>query len=64
MAQYEVTYSIGSRGESGHGAFVTEAGMNYLTTVVEAPSPSIAQRIVENMFGGPARCQASPGRPV
>jgi hypothetical protein len=64
MALYEVTYSVGNRGPSGNGAFVTESGMSYLTMTVEAPSPSHAQRIVENMFGGYEHCQASPGRPV
>jgi len=56
MAKYEVTYSLGNRGESGHGAFIGESTMQYQRIVVEANGPTTAQRIVENMFGGPQRC--------
>ena len=56
MAKYEVTYSLGSRGESGNGAFIGDSSMQYLKTVVEANGPNTAQRIVESMFGGPSRC--------
>jgi len=56
MAKYEVTYSLGSRGESGNGAFIGESTMQYQKMVVEANGPTTAQRIVENMFGGYQRC--------
>ena len=56
MAQYVVTYSLGNRGESGHGAFIGESTMQYKTMTVEANGPTTAQRIVEGMFGGTQRC--------
>ena len=56
MAKYEVTYSLGHRGESGHGSFTGSSDMQYLKIVVEANGPNTAQRIVESMFGGPQRC--------
>ncbi len=56
MAKYEVTYSLGNRGESGHGAFIGESTMQYQRMTVEANGPNTAQRIVESMFGGPQRC--------
>lgn len=60
MAKYEVTYSIGNRGESGYGAFVGESTLQYQKIVVEANGPTTAQRIVESMFGGRERCQVGP----
>jgi len=56
MAKYEVTYSLGDRGESGNAGFTGTAGMQYQKIVVEANGPTTAQRIVESMFGGPQRC--------
>ena len=57
MAKYEVTYSLGNRGESGNAGFTGTSGMQYQKMIVEANGPTTAQRIVENMFGGPQRCQ-------
>jgi len=61
MPLFQVTFSIGDRGTSGDGAFVSVPGLNYQTITVNAPSSVQAQRIVENMFGGAEVCSASPG---
>lgn len=57
--QYEVIYSLGEREPSG--MFIGEGGMQYLRIIVEATSSTMAQRIVEGMFGGRNRCLAGPG---
>lgn len=62
MRNFEVTYSLGTR--TGGGAFIGESNMQYQKIVVRAVSSNMAQRIVENMFGGTDRCQANPGVPV
>jgi hypothetical protein len=54
MAQYEVTYSLGSRTDTS--SFTGTSGLQYQKIVVEANGPTTAQRIVENMFGGPNNC--------
>jgi len=64
IREWEVTYSLGSRGDSGTGAFIGESTMQYQKMIVRALSATMAQRIVENMFGGPSRCLANPGVPV
>ena len=51
MAQYEVTYSLGSRTDTS--SFTGTSGLQYQKIVVEANGPTTAQRIVESMFGGP-----------
>ena len=62
MAKYEVTYSLGNRGESGSGAFIGESTMQYQKMTVEANSGTNAQRMVESMFGGPGRCLVHSAR--
>jgi hypothetical protein len=62
MREFEVTYSLGQR--NGSGTFIGESTMQYQKTIVRAMSPTMAQRIVENMFGGRDRCLANPGVPV
>lgn len=52
MAQYEVTYSLGSRTDTS--SFSGSTAVQYQKIVVEANGPTTAQRIVESMFGGPS----------
>ena len=56
MALFEVTYSLGSRGESGNAGFSGSTMLAYQKMQVKADGPNTAQRIVENMFGGTGRC--------
>lgn len=56
---YEVIYSLGEREPSG--TFIGTSGMQYLRIVVQSSSGTNAQRVVEAMFGGYNRCQASAG---
>jgi len=60
MALYEVTYSLGNRGDSGTGSFTGSTATQYLKMTVEANGPTTAQRIVESMFGGPQNCLVGP----
>lgn len=64
MNKYEVTFSLGSRGPSGRGAFIGDSRMQYQKMVVQASSSTQAQRIVEGMYGGIEKCIASPGVPI
>jgi hypothetical protein len=56
---YEVIYSLGQRETSG--TFIGTSDMQYRRMVVQATSPTNAQRIVEAMFGGRDQCQACNG---
>lgn len=55
MPMFEVSYQLGNRGESGHGAFIGESSVWYKMTV-DAFSLTQAQRQVESMMGGHQRC--------
>jgi len=56
MPKYEVTFSIGHRGQSGTGAFIGESTLQHQKITVEATGATTAQRLVENMFRGPEHC--------
>ena len=58
MAQFEVSYQLGQR-QSGSGSFISENAIWYRMTV-DAFSLTLAQRQVESMMGGPARCLIGP----
>ena len=53
MDTYKVVFSL-IRYEGS--AMVESSDTNNLTTVVQAASPSIAQRMVEAQYGGPSAC--------
>ena len=54
MPQFEVTFSLGNRNQSG--TFMGESTMQYQKVTVTATSATNAQRQVEAMYGGRDRC--------